>query len=64
MMMITKSGNGLEVRKQNICIYKDIIYIIMRNVKVMMMIKSIYWMLDNSWEPNYRQALEKENKLI
>jgi hypothetical protein len=41
MMIIRKSGNSLEVRKQNICNYKDTIYIIMRNVKVMIIIKSI-----------------------
>jgi hypothetical protein len=35
-MIIIKSGNSLEVRKQNKCTYKDILYTIMRNVKVMM----------------------------
>jgi hypothetical protein len=44
------------MRKQNIRIYKDTV----RNVKVMVIISSI----DNSWETNYRQGLEKENKLI
>jgi hypothetical protein len=41
-VIITNSGNSFWVRKQNICIYKDTIYIIMRNVKVMTIIKSIY----------------------
>jgi hypothetical protein len=45
MMMIiitTKSGSSLEVRKQNILIYGDTVYIIMRNGKVMVIVKSIY----------------------
>jgi PHD/YefM family antitoxin component YafN of YafNO toxin-antitoxin module len=42
MITITKSRNSLEVRKQNVCTYKDIIYITMRNVKVIMIIMSIY----------------------
>jgi hypothetical protein len=28
IIIITKSGNSLELRKQNICIYKDTIYIL------------------------------------
>jgi hypothetical protein len=31
------------MKKQSICIYKDTIYIIMRNVKAMLIIMSIYW---------------------
>jgi hypothetical protein len=42
LIIITKSGNSLEVRKQNICIYQDTIYITILNVKVMTIIKSIY----------------------
>jgi hypothetical protein len=30
IIIIIKSGNNLEVRKQNVYIYKDTIYIIMR----------------------------------
>jgi hypothetical protein len=40
IIIIIISGNSLEARKQNTCIYKDTIYV-MRNVKVMI-IKSIY----------------------
>jgi hypothetical protein len=39
IIIIIKSGN-LEAREQNICIYKDTIYITMRDVKVMIIIKS------------------------
>jgi hypothetical protein len=41
MMMMTESGNSLKVRKQNIYISKDTV--IMCNVKVMIIIKYIYW---------------------
>jgi hypothetical protein len=44
--------------------YKDIMHIIMRNVKVMIKIKLIYW---NAWqqlETNYRQTLEQEDTVI
>jgi hypothetical protein len=40
IIIMTKSGNSLEARKQNVYIYKDTVYIITRNVKVMIMIKS------------------------
>jgi replication initiation and membrane attachment protein DnaB len=43
----TKLGNSLEVRKQNVCIYKVTISITTRNVKVMIIIKSIYW---SAWQ--------------
>jgi hypothetical protein len=39
VLVAVKSGNNLEVRKKDICIYKDTIYIIMRNVTVMITIK-------------------------
>jgi hypothetical protein len=47
ILIIIKSDNSLEGRKQNVCICKDMIYAyiciyIMRNVKVMMIIMSIY----------------------
>jgi hypothetical protein len=62
IIIITKSGNSLEVRKQNICVFEDTLWtsIIMCNVKVMMIIKSIYW----SARQQFRDKLEKENKLI
>jgi hypothetical protein len=40
IIIIIKSGNSLKVRKQNKCVY--IIYIILRSVKVVIIIKSIY----------------------
>jgi hypothetical protein len=40
--IIIKSGNNLEVRKQTVCIYKDTLSIIMRNVKVIIVFTSIY----------------------
>jgi hypothetical protein len=44
IIIIIKSGNSLEVGKQNVCIYKNAVYIIMRNVKIIIIIiiKSIY----------------------
>jgi hypothetical protein len=42
MVVVVKSDNILNVRKQNIFIYKDTIYIRIRNVTVMVIIKSIY----------------------
>jgi hypothetical protein len=63
LIIITESDSSLVVRKQNICIYNDAMYIIMRNVKVMIL-TSATEVHDNSWETNYKQTLEKENKLI
>jgi hypothetical protein len=42
VVVVVKSGNSLDVRTENMCIYKDTVYIIMRNVEVMIIIKSIY----------------------
>jgi uncharacterized membrane protein YgaE (UPF0421/DUF939 family) len=50
------------MRKQSICILKETMYIIMRNVKVMIISPSSE-VLDNSWETNYRQGLEKEKNI-
>jgi hypothetical protein len=40
------------------------VYIIMGNVKVMIIVNPSSEVLDNSWQKNYRQVLNKENTLI
>jgi hypothetical protein len=47
-MIIIKSGNTLKVRKQNVCTYKEAVYIIMGNVKVMIIVNPSSEVLDNS----------------
>jgi hypothetical protein len=58
-----KSGNSLEVRKQTVCTYKDTICIIMRNVKVMLVFTSIYWIVRQQLRDKL-QAITGERKHI
>jgi hypothetical protein len=35
---ITNASNSLEIKKKNVCIYKDVAYVTMRNMTVMIVI--------------------------